>query len=474
MPPVSTPLSPLPAGTYYVRTGTAQNYANEVYADVPCPSCGPTSSSITVPAGAAAVTVTMGTTTPGIDFGLTVGGTITGTVTDAVSSAPISGATVTLFTAGGASAGTATTNASGVYSRIGLAAGSYTARITGSGYYGEVYHNLPLWTAVTDGTSIIVAAGATTTANVAMDAASGPNDATTAVVLPLGTTANLTFSNGLAPDTVWYKFFVPPDAAGQDLRVNLRVTSPYPVPPPTGWVSNLDFVLLDSSLGVRGIAISGSDDETIVLHAVPSGWYYVNVPSLTTDYADAPVARYTATIETGTDFGVGYISGRVVDDQGQGVEQAYVSVYAVPHVHANSFQTITTGPGGFFSIAATPGSHDLALTGQRYSDNQPEINIVSEYYADKVTLATADHVTVTAGQTTGLGDWTVSRGAIVTGRVTDGVGAPLAAATVLVTDSAGNSAISAQTDADGTYTLTRVPAGGAKVRFSRDNHAHEY
>ena len=118
----------------------------------------------------------------------------------------------------------------------------------------------------------------------------------------------------------------------------------------------------------------------------------------------------------------------MVDDQGQGVEQAYVSVYDVPYVQTNSFQTITTGPGGVFSIAATPGSHNLYLTGQAYSPTQGEINILTEYYADKATLATADPVVVTAGATAALGDWVASRGAIITGRVTNGSGSPLVSA----------------------------------------------
>ena len=84
------PVGPVPPGTYYVRTVTTQNYVNELYADVACPSCGTTtSSSITVPGGASTVLVSGGATTPAIDFGLTVGGTITGTVTDAVSSAAV-------------------------------------------------------------------------------------------------------------------------------------------------------------------------------------------------------------------------------------------------------------------------------------------------------------------------------------------------------------------------------------------------
>ena len=467
----------LATGTYYVRTVTTQNYANEIYADIPCPACSATtSSSITVPTAATGVVATEGLTTPGIDFALAPGGTITGTVTAAGSGTPVSGVSVYLYDAGGASLGYVVTNGSGVYTKLGLAAGNYFARASSASYTNEFYNNLPVWTSITAATPIAVSAGAQTTADFALDVNTGPNTSGTAVLLPLGTTENLHYTGGSAPDTIWYKFQVPPEDAGKDLKVNVRITSPYPVPPPANWRSDLDFELLDSAIAVRAIAISGSDNETLYLHNVTPGWYYIYANYFTTTYADSDVsARYSISIETGTAFGVGYISGRAVDGTGNGLAQVQVKVQAVPYNHAVSFPIITTDAEGYFSIAATPEAHDLYFNGDGQTTvNQPEVNVVSEYYSDKATVAAADHVNVVEGSTQSLGNITLDVGAIITGQVTNQSGTPLAMVTVSSYDLAGNSKGYVRTDAAGNYTLMRVPVGGARIEFRKGGYATEY
>lgn len=158
--------------------------------------------------------------------------------------------------------------------------------------------------------------------NIFSDSTEPNDDSASAAGLPMGTTADRIFSAG---DVDWYKFFVPVEAAGQDLRVNVRVTSPYPDPIPTNWRSDLDFELLDSSLRVLGVAVSGSDNETLYLHGVASGWYYVYLGYCTTDYADSSTyARYAVTLETGTGFGLGYVSGRLLNGSAQGVANEFI------------------------------------------------------------------------------------------------------------------------------------------------------
>ena len=237
-------VSGLATGTYYVRSVTTQNYVNEIYADISCPSCTTTTtSSITVPSGATGVPVTAGgPTAAGIDFGLAPGGTITGTVTSAATTVPLAGVGVSIYTASGILAGAATTNSSGVYTKTALSPGTYYARASSSGsYVGELYDNLALGTPSTSGAPIVVTAGGTATASFALDANAGPNDSASAAVLPMGTTPDLIYSAGQAPDVLWYKFFVPVEDAGKDLKVNVRVTSPYPDPKPATWSSDSGF-----------------------------------------------------------------------------------------------------------------------------------------------------------------------------------------------------------------------------------------
>jgi len=303
-----------------------------------------------------------------------------------------------------------------------------------------------------------------------------PNDdSATAATLPLGTTGNLIYDKN---DVDWYKFFVPPAEAGKDLKVNVRVTSPYPDPIPSGWRSDLDFQLFDGALVKQGWATSGSDNETLYLHAVSSGWYYISIAYCSTDYADSSdYARYTVTLETGTSFGLGYINGRVLDGNGQGIEKVLIRLWASPAYDWNtSFPTMTTGPGGVFSLAYNPGTYALLFEGERGGAGmyQLEVNVVTEYYQDKKNLGTADLLSLTSGQTLNLGDVTLDIGAIVSGHVADSLGTALADVSVVSYDTAGNSNSFVYTDPSGNYTLAGVPIGGAKLRFAKSGYALEF
>jgi hypothetical protein len=304
-----------------------------------------------------------------------------------------------------------------------------------------------------------------------------PNDTpATATLLPLGTTSDLIFSSGDVMDTDWYKFYVPPADAGKDLKVNVHVTSPYPSPIPPGWRSDVDFDVLDAALNERAIAVSASDNETLYIPAAASGWYYINMLYSEVVYADSNGwARYAITIETGTNFGIGYLSGRVLDSDGNGVEHVHVQANTYPYDWSISFVTGTTGPGGYFTVAASPGQHYLFFTGDgTVSPNNPEVNIVDEYYLNTDLRDDATPVTASAGQTLNVGDINVATGAIVSGQVTNQSAAPISGALVGGYDMAGNRRSTVYTDSTGHYTLKRVPVGGAKVRFSSGSVAAEF
>jgi hypothetical protein len=278
----------LATGTYDIRTSNSLGYIDELYNNLPC--AGGTCTATT----GTGVIVTTGATTGRIDFGLAVGGTTAGTATNAGTGAPLANVSVRVYDAGGGPVGSATTNNSGIYTKGGLPTGTYFARASASGYTGEIYDNLAISTSITSGTAIDIAAGSPTTANFALDVNTGPNTSVTAVVLPLGTTENLHYTNGHEPDTIWYMFQIPPAEVGKDLRVNVRTTSPDPVPPPANWRSDVDFSLMDGSLAVRAIALSGSDNETLDLHNIAPGWYCIYAPYFTTAYADSDVfVRYS-------------------------------------------------------------------------------------------------------------------------------------------------------------------------------------
>ena len=309
-----------------------------------------------------------------------------------------------------------------------------------------------------------------------IDSTEPDNDPASAAFLPMGTTANLIFAGPYPLDVDWYKFFVPKKAAGQDLKVNVRVTSPYPNPLPEGWASDLDFELLDGSLRVLGVVISRSDNETLYLHGVASGWYYVNIGYCSTNYKDSSsFARYAVTLKTGTDFGLGYISGRVVDDSLQGIEKVFVRMYSFPTFDWNmSFPTMTTGPGGFFSLAYNPGTYDLYFTGEDISGNQFAVNVVDEYYFDRKKLSDADELSLAKGKTLNLPNVVLDIGAIVSGQVKNSLNMALEGVLVSGYDPEGLLVAYTWTDASGKYTLLRIPAGGVRLRFRKSGYATQY
>ncbi len=133
----------LPAGTHYVKAAVEGDYINEIYADLPCPSCTKTQGGwITVPPGATGVPVALATTTAGINFALAPGGAITGVVTDAATGAPL--ANVTVEASNGEISRHALSTPSGVYTVRGLVTGTYAVRAQhAEPYVGEVYDNMP-------------------------------------------------------------------------------------------------------------------------------------------------------------------------------------------------------------------------------------------------------------------------------------------------------------------------------------------
>ena len=150
----------LPTGTYYVRTGNNLGYINELYPNVSC-AAGCSLGTGTL------ISVTVGGTTSGINFGLTAGGRVSGQVTDAGSGNPLSGIFVNIFDASGRPVGGANTDSAGNFvTSSGLTSGQYFARTQNSqGFLDELFNNKPCVgsCSVLAGDAFTVTVGSTTT-----------------------------------------------------------------------------------------------------------------------------------------------------------------------------------------------------------------------------------------------------------------------------------------------------------------------
>jgi len=148
----------LSAGQYFVTTRNSAGYVPEAYSDTVCLQCDPTETS--------PITVSIGETTPGIDFALAPGGRISGRVTD-TEGGGIPGVQVTLYDGTGHNVAFGHTAGDGSYESIdGVPAGSYYANtMNWSGYLEELYSELSFVCpscSVTSGTLIPVSIGSVT------------------------------------------------------------------------------------------------------------------------------------------------------------------------------------------------------------------------------------------------------------------------------------------------------------------------
>ncbi len=151
--------SGLSTGTYYARTQNSLGYLDKLYNNKPCVG------SCSVLAGDSFL-VTVGSTTPNINFTLTPGGRISGTITDAVSGLPLTGVSATVYDSTGRFVASGGTNSFGVYTTSqGLTSGNYYLRTNNSlGYINELFGGLPCVgnCVVTTGTPILVTSPGTT------------------------------------------------------------------------------------------------------------------------------------------------------------------------------------------------------------------------------------------------------------------------------------------------------------------------
>jgi uncharacterized repeat protein (TIGR01451 family) len=397
-----------------------------------------------------------------------------------------SGWSLTSSPAGGGTGDVVFTNASGpangaaaqfqVVVKVNASAHHYTAiTATASTYTTDA--------GTTDPVSTNNAVTVTTRAMIVADPLEPNDTSATATTISVGTTSNLIFSmdwNWTYLDNDWYKFCVAADDGGKDLKVNIKITSAYPSSPPSTWRSDLDFALFDSSVTLKAMALSGNDNETVYLHNIAaSSCYYINVPYATVDYAEGfGWGRYQITIETGTSFGVGFVTGRIMSSAATPapIPGVQIAVYDVPWVQTNSYVTGVSGSDGYFSIPAPPGIRDLYFTGNLAATNfgLPGVNVVDEYYSDQDLLANANHITVVNGATNDVGTVTMDVGAIISGHVTDGSGTPLYYAFVYAFKPSDVLKANTFTDTSGNYTLMGVPIGGAKIRFARNSYAAEF
>jgi len=424
----------LTTAAYYLRTAYAFPYHDELYDNLPCPN-----GSCTVTAGQA-VSVTVNTTTSGIDFALVKGGTIAGTVTDAGTGAALPDVWVAAHTTSGELAGSIMTNGSGAYALGGLQTGTYYVRASNRyPYLGELYNNVPCpggncaWPA---GTAVAVTTGATTSG---IDFSLARGGTITGTVTAAGTGAPIS-------GVLVYVYTSSREGAGQ------------------GWT--------DAS-GVY--SVDGLAPGTYYLRTQNGAGYwdeaYDNVPcraSLCDPRTGTGVTAAASATTSGIDFVLdrgGTIAGTVTAAS-TGAPLPNVQVRAYAAGGATGGQGMTDASGSFSIPFLDPGTYFLHTVNA--------LPYLDEVYDDRpcpggsCNVLSGTPVSVNVNATTSGINFSLAAGGSIAGTVTHGLaGAPLADVLVAVLSESGALAGSDFTNASGVYEIAGLAAGTWYVRASR-------
>ncbi len=419
----------LPTGTYYAVTVNSFGYYDELYENLPC--TGQCDLTVGTP-----IAVTAGSTTADIDFALDPGNTISGTITDNSTGTGLGNFRIDIYDLGAAWVTKGYTDSAGGYTtRGGLPTGNYyVVSLNVSGYYDELYEDLPCTGAcdVTLGTPVAVVEGSQTAGiDFALDPGGGNISGT---ITDSGTGKRL---SGLEVDIY--------DSNGQ-------------------WITRS--------------ALLGPGDYT-TLGGLPTGAYYARTSNsigyLDKLYDDFPCESGNCDPTTGTsivvnagsttagvDFALeaqGVISGTVTDSAtGAALSDVEVDIY---DSNGNLFTKGWTDANGNYS------SSDGLPIGTYYAGTVNWAGYYDELYDNlpctggcKVTAGTP--IAVTADAATGGIDFALDPGGgRISGTVTDSLTPTgLSAVTVDIYDATGNRVTGGHPDASGSYTTQGgLPAG---------------
>jgi Putative Ig domain/Carboxypeptidase regulatory-like domain/Calx-beta domain len=417
----------LPPGTYFVRTVSFINFADELYDDIPCDE-----GNCDVNSGTPVIVNS--NTVEGIDFGLNPTGLISGHVkSDGV---PLNGMILNAYDSSGNFQTYATTGQQGQYVFLGLAPGVYYVRTSSynDDYIDELYDNIscPGYCDPTSGTPITVTPG--------------------------GLTPGIDFDLDLG------------GAITGTIRDSVNLT-----PLSDGYV-----YIFDSSGNFVDLTNPEYQTGFYALTGLPSGNYFVQTSSTDSHVEElydnipcyfeqcdtlsgTPIPVTIDTVTENIDFLLdpsGSISGTITDENGSAIPDVYVSVSDPNHVFRS--YDYTDQDGKYLLDELETGNY-YVNTSSDYLDEVYD-DIPCDPYCDPTT---GDPISVvTSNETTGI-DFVLSVGGTISGTITDEVTlAPVENIYVYLFDSFGGFVSQTITDSLGQYTFYSLTSGNYFVLTS--------
>lgn len=162
----------------------------------------------------------------------------------------------------------------------------------------------------------------------------------------------------------------------------------------------------------------------------------------------------------------GWITGRVTDSQGNGIQN--VPIYVYDGNYGNISSGVTDKNGDYLINYLRPGSYKVRFYGY-------DSGYFEEWYNDKNSFNAADVVTISADIATQVNAVLTKYGSI-SGRVTDeNTGLGVSDAYVYAWNDSGSGSGYAYTDASGNYTIDKgLIQGSYRVRAQANQYVEEY
>ncbi len=389
------------------------------------------------------VTISGASTVPDIDAELSLGAKIGGTVRDAGTNAPLEEIEVCAYR-GSSQAGCGTTDSEGKYEIEGLSAGAYKVRFAPSSFY-EHSHVAQYW----DEKSSFSAADPITLA---------------AAEVRSGIDADLLEAGKIAGT-------VTKDAGGGPIQ-GIQVCAN-----PVHYQVGVYACATSDASG--NYTISGlSEDEYRVAFSGGSSFvseYYDNTTYSGAETVSVLNAATTGPIDAAL-ADAGQITGKVIDASSKAALSGFQ--ICVKKVGQSESACTNTAPDGTYAVGGLAvGSYKVRFL-PAYVQISPGhygyANYLTQYYSGHSSEAGADLVSVSAGAATPNIGAEMQPGAQIAGQITAAdTDLPIENISACVSVPQGESNC-AYSDASGNYSITGLPTGSYKVRFSPDFAHREY
>ncbi|MBI2353617.1 MAG: carboxypeptidase regulatory-like domain-containing protein [Deltaproteobacteria bacterium] len=410
----------LPVGNYYVGF-FASDYAGEYYNNVNIYNSYTDAQAIAVTPSSVSIA----------DAVLESTGLISGTVRD-TSGTPISGVTVTAYNANGKVMGGASTDQNGVYHINYLLAGAYKVYFEIEGTNNNIWYNQ---TSKESATTVSVNSGFVETSNI------------NAILARGRIVGQVTDRNNAAIKSVTIKLL---DANLKEILSTSTDTS-----------GNYKFDNIKP--GDYKIYFQSPNSSTYL-----SEWF---------NDSETPVAAESIRVAAGAEVVANAVLGPFASIAGKvtstdNTALANVTVTAYHAVTGETAGTATTDANGLYTINlfVSGGTYKLSFMPAALS------GYLSSWYGDKPDFPTAQPAAVARGGMLSNLDAVLKPGGMVSGKVTDESGTPLATATVAAYNPATGARVSNSvlSDSNGNYLIKGLPTGTYAIWFAKYLHLSEY